>query len=67
MIVSEMQNCSNEARDIDCICCRELDAMLIALAKIPECGGSISPFSFYVRLLVTCIRRVILLVPGVAE
>ena len=48
MIVSEMQNCSNEARDIDCICCRELDAMLIALAKIPECGGSISPFSFYV-------------------
>ena len=27
---------NNEARDIDCICCRELDAMLIALAKSPR-------------------------------
>ena len=26
----------NEAREIDCLCCREVDAMLIPLAKIPE-------------------------------
>ena len=26
----------NEAREINCPCCREVDAMLIALAKIPE-------------------------------
>ena len=31
---------NNEARDIDCICCRELD-------ELPECEGSISPSSFY--------------------
>ena len=30
---------NNEARDIDCICCRELDAMLTASAKIPEGEG----------------------------
>ena len=41
--------CNNEARDIDCICCSELDAMLIASAKIPEREGSISPPSFYGR------------------
>ena len=27
--------CNNKARDIYCICCRELDAILIASAKIP--------------------------------
>ena len=42
--------CNNESRDIDCICCRELDAMLIASAKIPEREGNISPSSFYGRL-----------------
>ena len=26
----------NEEREIYCLCCREADAMLIALAKIPE-------------------------------
>ena len=41
----------NEAGEIDCPCCREMDAMLIALAKIPECEGSISPSSFYRHLL----------------
>ena len=41
-------HCNNEARDIDCICCRELDAILIASAKIPECEGSISLSSVYV-------------------
>ena len=34
-----------------CQCCREMDAMLIALAKIPECEGSISPYRFYRHLL----------------
>ena len=43
-------HCNNEARDIDCICCRELDAMLIASAKIPEREGRISPSSFYGHL-----------------
>ena len=39
--------CKNEAREIDCLCCREVDAILIASAKIPEREGSISPCSFY--------------------
>ena len=30
------EHCNNEARDIDCICCGELDAMFIASAKTPE-------------------------------
>ena len=33
---------NNEARDIDCICCRELDAMLYCFGQ-----GSISPSTFY--------------------
>ena len=56
----ECGRCSNKARDIDCICCRELDAMLIALAKIPECNGSISLFRHLwtsAQLLVTCIAH----------
>ena len=61
------RHCSNKARYIDCICCRELDAMLIASAKIPDYEGSISPSSFYVWLLVTRNRWVLLFVPGVAE
>ena len=42
--------CDNESTDIGCICCSELDAILIALTKIPEHEGSISPSSFYERL-----------------
>ena len=42
--------CNNEARYIDCICCRELDTMLIASAKIPEGEGRISRSSFYEHL-----------------
>ena len=42
--------CNNKARDIDCICCRELDAMSIASTKIPEGEGRISPSSFYEHL-----------------
>ena len=41
-------HCKNEVREIDC--CREVDAMLIASAKIPKREGSISPSSFYGQL-----------------
>ena len=37
-------------REMLCIGCRELDAMLIASAKIPEREGRILPFSFYGHL-----------------
>ena len=40
------RHCKKEAREIDCLCCREVDAMLNALAKILESKGSISPSSF---------------------
>ena len=40
-------HCKNEAREIDRLCCREVDAMFIASAKIQECKGSISSSSFY--------------------
>ena len=29
------EHCKNEAREIDCLCCREMNVMLIASAKIP--------------------------------
>ena len=46
-------HCKNEAREIDCLCCREIefDAMLINAAKIPQHERSISPSSFYELLL----------------
>ena len=37
----------NKAIKIDCLCCREVNAMLIASAKILERKGSISPCRFY--------------------
>ena len=40
-----------KARKINCLCCREVDAMLIASAKIPEYEGSTSTSSFYGYLL----------------
>ena len=40
-------HCKNEAREIDCLGCREVDEMIIALAKIPERD---SPSSFYGQL-----------------
>ena len=43
-------HCKNETREIDCLCCREVDAMLIASAKIPEPERSISPSSFHGHL-----------------
>ena len=40
----------NETREIDCLCCRQVDAMLIASAKILECEGNISQCSFFGKL-----------------
>ena len=37
----------NEAREIDCLSCREMNAMLIASAKVLEREESISPCRFY--------------------
>ena len=45
-----MRQSKNEMREIDCLCCREVDAMLTASAKIRERQGSISPSSFYGHL-----------------
>ena len=42
-------NCC-EAREIDFLCCREKNAMLIASAKVLESEGSISLCSFYGQL-----------------
>ena len=39
--------CKNKPKAIDCLCCREVDARLVASAKIPRHKVSISPFSFY--------------------
>ena len=44
------RHCKNKAREIDCLCCKEVDAMLIASVKIPEREGSIFPSSFYGQL-----------------
>ena len=44
------RHCKNEAREIGCPCSREVDAMLIASAKILEHEASILPSSFYGQL-----------------
>ena len=51
----------NEAVEIDCLCCREVDAMLIVSAKIPEREGGISPSSFYGHLPGLLVTRVSLI------
>ena len=48
--ISISANGKNGAREIDCLCCREVDAMLIALAKILEREGITFPSSFYGQL-----------------
>ena len=58
-------HCKNESREIDCLCCREVDATLIALAKAPERKRSISPSSFYEHL--PNHRWVLLFAPSLAE
>ena len=40
----------NQAREIDCLCYWEVDAMVIALVKILEYEGSISPSSLVTHL-----------------
>ena len=40
-------HCKNETRKIDCLCFREVNAMLIASEKILEREESISPCKFY--------------------
>ena len=50
MTASEMPTLQKQAREIDCLCCREVDAMLITSAKIPECEGNISLSSFHGHL-----------------
>ena len=42
-------HCKNEVRVTDCLCCREVDAMLIA-SQILKREESISSFSFHVQL-----------------
>ena len=43
-------HCKNEAIEKYCLCCRKVDAKLIALAETPGREGSISPSSFYGQL-----------------
>ena len=35
-LLLKCRHCNDEAIDTDCICCTELDAVIIASAKIPE-------------------------------
>ena len=56
--------CKIEAREKDCLCCREVDAMPIALAKILRCEESILPSCLFwetARLLVTRVSLIYLL------
>ena len=43
-LLLECRHCKNETREIDCLCCREVDARLIAFAKRE---GSLTSSSFY--------------------
>ena len=43
----ECEHCKNEVREIDCLCYRAVDAMLISSAKTLECEGSMRSSSFY--------------------
>ena len=46
-LLLECGHCKNKVREINCLRCREVDAMLIASAKIQECEGRILSSSFY--------------------
>ena len=41
------EHCKNEAGEINFLCCKRVDAMLIDSTKISEHEGSILPPSFY--------------------
>ena len=43
-------HCKSEVKEIDCLCCTEVDAILIVSAEILEYEGSISSSSFYGHL-----------------
>ena len=49
-LLLKYEHCKNEAREIDCLCCTEVDAILFASVIIPEREGSMSPSSFYRHL-----------------
>ena len=49
-LLLKCRHCKNEVREIDCLCCTEVDAMLIASARIPGREGIKSPSSFYGHL-----------------
>ena len=46
-----MRASKNEARETDCHYCREKDAMLTDLAKIPRCDGT----SCHVAFMANCL------------
>ena len=48
------RHCKSKAREIDCLCCREEDAMFIASAKIPASCYPAQVLGASARLLVTC-------------
>ena len=60
-------HCRYEAREIDCLCCIEVNAMLIASAKIPERTGSNCLTVSHTCLLYLPRRWVFLSVPDVTE
>ena len=49
-LLLKYEHCKNEAREIDCLCCTEVDAILIASVIIPERKGSMSPSSVFRHL-----------------
>ena len=54
-------HCNNKARDVDCICCRELNAMLYCFGYNPRAQGkhlTIQLLWAYARLLVTRISLI---------
>ena len=63
-LLLKCRHCNNEARDVGCICYRELDAMFIASAEISEREGkhlTIQLLWVSARLLVTCISLIYLI------
>ena len=48
--LAQIRTLKSYVREIDCPCCREVDALLIASAKILQRKGSILPSNFYGQL-----------------
>ena len=74
-LLLKCRHCKSEVKEIDCLCCTEVDAILIVSAEILEYEGSISSSSFYGHLpdyqpnllALNTGYHVLLVVPGVAE